>query len=234
MSVFSAGTITAVRREPPAGLDGLERLESVAEALVRQSAPARFSVARTEEERTAIFRLRHRVVMERKWACPDEFPEGIERDHWDDGALHVGGTIDGELIACARLVLPRPGYRLPVEAVFDLTVAPAGKAIQVDRVVVAREIADPGHLVLIGLAARCWLEAHARGCHVFAGINSRMMTRLYRTIGLDVEVLGPGRHYWGEERFPVRVDTAAAAEAISAIWERALGVPIGEARSAGA
>lgn len=226
MSVFPAGTLAATRRELPTPTDPIARLAAVAEALVRGSAPARFAVARTEDERAAIFRLRHRVVMERGWARPEELPDGVERDRWDSEALHVGGFLDGELVACARLVLPRAGHRLPVEEVFDLTVAPFGRVVHVDRLVVARRVTDPGHRVLMGLMARCWLEAHARDCHVWTGIDSRLTTRLYRAIGFEVEILGPSQRYWSEERFPVRFDTVAAAEVIAAVWDRALDQPI--------
>lgn len=226
MSVFPAGTLAATRREPSAGADPIDRLAAVAETLVRTSAPASFAVARTDDAVAAILRLRHRVVIERRWARPEELPDGIERDRWDGGALHIGGFLTGELVACARLVLPRPGHTLPVEEVFDLTVAPAGKVVQVDRLVVARCVTDPGHRILLGLTAFCWLEAHAHGCHVWTGIDSRLTTRLYRSIGFEVELLGPGRHYWSEERFPVRFDTIAAADAIAAVWDRALDTPV--------
>ena len=53
MSVFPAGTIAAVRRDPTARLDPVDRLAALAGALVRQSAPVRFAVARRSERRSS-------------------------------------------------------------------------------------------------------------------------------------------------------------------------------------
>lgn len=222
MSVFPAGEISGVH-DSSVRADPFDRLEGLAQALIRQAAPVSFAFARTEDERAAIYRLRHRVVIERGWARPADLPDGLERDEWDEGALHVGGLMGGELIACGRLVFPAPSRRLPVEEVFDLTVQPAGAVVQVDRLVVSRAVSDRGHRVLMGLVATCWLEAHARGFHVWAGIQSRLITRLYRAIGFEVEIIGPGRRYWSEERFPARLDTAATADSVASAWLRALG-----------
>ena len=225
MSVLPAGTIAGVRHDASARADPVDRLEELARALLRQASSVQFAIARTEEERAAIYRLRHSVVIERGWARPEELPDGLERDEWDDGALHVAGSIAGDLIACGRLVFPAPGRPLPVEAVFDLTVEPVGQVVEFDRLVVSRAVGDRGHRVFMGLVAACWLEAHARGFHVWAGIQSRLITRLYRSLGFEVEVLGPGRRYWSEERFPVRLDAAATAGSIASVWQRALGNP---------
>ena len=51
-------------------------------------------------------------MIERGWARPEALPDGIERDDWDEEAVLVAGSVDGETVACARLVLPRPGLRL--------------------------------------------------------------------------------------------------------------------------
>jgi hypothetical protein len=73
------------------------------------------------------------------------------------------------------LIFPAAGRRLPVERIFDLTVAPAGRVVNIDRLIVARSYSDPGHRVMAGLVARCWQEAAARGFQVAAGIDSKPM-----------------------------------------------------------
>jgi N-acyl-L-homoserine lactone synthetase len=210
---------------PTPGEGPLARLVNLAAAVVRRVEPLRYEVARADAEREAIYRLRHRVVMERGWARPEDLPDGIERDGWDDGAVHVGGWNGDELVACARLVFPSPDRRLPVEAVFDLTLEGVERVVHVDRLIVARGVSEHGHRALMGLVAFCWLETHARGRDVWTGIDSRLTIRLYRAIGFEVEVIGPGRRYWNEERFPVRFDTAAAAEAIAVPWGRVANPP---------
>ena len=94
MSVTSGGrparrTVVAVP-EPGHGLNAAE-LDRLATTLRHRAAPVRFALAETVSEREAIFRLRHDVVLERRWTEPKAMPDGLERDADDDHACFVAG-----------------------------------------------------------------------------------------------------------------------------------------------
>jgi hypothetical protein len=76
--------------DPPAQLDHLAHL-----AIVR-AAPVRFGVAGSVAERETVFRLRHRAVMERGWAAPEDLPDGLEREADDERAGPDWGLDRGE------------------------------------------------------------------------------------------------------------------------------------------
>jgi N-acyl-L-homoserine lactone synthetase len=184
----------------------LTRIDSLAPALIRRAAPVRFALATTPAKREAVFRLRAATVVERGWAPAAAFPDGLERDRHDDSAMLIAGWDGDTIAAAARLVFPTEGIRLPTEEAFDLVAEPAGRIVNLDRMVVARAWSDPGHRVFIGLAARCWLELRGHGYHLWIGTDTPAMLRLYRRIGWTVTVLGPSRQYWGVERLPCRFD----------------------------
>jgi hypothetical protein len=194
--------------------DRPSQLDSLARLAIARAAPVRFGIAESVAEREAVFRLRHRAVMERGWAAPEELPDGIEREADDERAVLIGGWLGEELVAAARLIFPAPGQRLPVEAVYDLVVEPPGQVVHVDRVTVARAHSDPASRVLFGLIGRCWLEMRGRGFQVGAGIESAGTIRLYRRLGFEATILGPAQRYWDEERYPVRFDPVDAVTAI--------------------
>jgi N-acyl-L-homoserine lactone synthetase len=188
----------------------LDRLDGLAGDLIARVAPRRFGLVQAAAEREAIYRLRYQVVVERGWAAPDDLLDGRELDDYDEGAEYVAGWDGPTLVAAARLVFPIAGRRLPTEAAFDLRIEPFGAVVNVDRLIVARSSSDGGHRMLRALVARCWLEIRRRGFHVWAGIDSSSMLRLYRRLGFAVTVLGPPRPYWGQDRYPVCFDPLSA------------------------
>jgi N-acyl-L-homoserine lactone synthetase len=159
------------------------------------------------------------VVTERGWLRPEDLPDGIERDAYDDQAEYVTGW-DGEvLIAAARLVYPIPNRTLPTEEAFDLRIEPRGQVVDAGRFIVTRPYSDREHRVLAALIACTWLEVRRHGYRaICAAFAARAMIRLYRRMGFHVVELGLPRHYWGEERYPVRFDVLAAAPALAARW----------------
>jgi hypothetical protein len=71
---------------------------------------------------------------------------------------------------------------------------------------------------LLGLLGAAWREVRLRGLHIWVGINSRSMIRLYRRLGLTLETLGPPRLHWGEERYPTRFDGRTGAAEFIRRW----------------
>src|SRR5215467_3990112 len=75
----------------------------------------------TDHEREVAYRLRGSAVIDRGWRDASELADGMERDEYDDRAIHVVGWDGDVAMSTGRVVLP-PG--LPTEDACDLVVEP--------------------------------------------------------------------------------------------------------------
>lgn len=214
----------------------LQILSEVSAIALVLAEPVRFRVANTAREREAAFRLRYDAVMEHGWAKPEDYTDKLERDEYDDMAVHIVGW-DGEIaVATTRLVFPHTGHLLPIEAAFDLQIEPHGRVVDMGRVVVAPLYRNKEKRILGALLAAAWNEIVARGfieaCGAFA---TEPLIRLYRSMGFTITPLAPPRQYWGGERIPIHFDVTASAEALATYVERvgSRGTPSGTHRGAG-
>jgi N-acyl-L-homoserine lactone synthetase len=196
-----------------------EWVDALAHEGLAAAAPFRFRNARSAAERDAMFRLRYLTALERGWARPDEFPDGVERDPDDERAVHVV-AFDGEVLAATgRLVLPASGQLLPAERAFGITIEPVGRVADVGRFVVARAYSGVRHRLMAALLASVWLEARARGYSTISGaFVSPAEGRLYRRMGFQLRPLAPPAWHWGEWRYPIRFDVASSVATLSAYW----------------
>jgi N-acyl-L-homoserine lactone synthetase len=192
--------------------------DGLASRIVGGAAPIRFSVAQSNADREAVFRLRYQVVIERGWARPEDFPDGLERDGHDEKAIHIAGWDGKVLAATSRLVLPEARGRLPTEQAFDIEVKPAGEVADMGRQIVGRDYSNVRHLVFAALLAKTWLEMRKHGFALVCGDFSPAVTRLYRMVGFAVKQIGPSRKFWGEERFPILVDVAGSVPTLLRRW----------------
>jgi N-acyl-L-homoserine lactone synthetase len=182
-------------------------------------APIRIGVAESPSEREGAYRLRYQAAIDRGWRQPEDLPGGLERDEYDEHAIHVLAW-DGEaIVGTCRLVLPEPGVRLPTEAAFGIRVEPHGRVVDCGRYVVAPRYTNLQHRMLAVLLARSWLELRAGGFSIACGaLVSAAMIRVYRRMGLQVRILAPPRRLWGEERYPIQFDAATSVPALSDRW----------------
>lgn len=183
--------------------DALARL---AERALARLAPLRFDLATEAGEREEVLRMRAACVVAEGWGRPEDFPDGCERDEYDDDATfvvcHDGDALAGSL----RIVAPAPGRPLPTERAFALQARPAGGICDVGRVIVAPgRRSGQSHRILGGLCARGWLELAAQGRHSAISSATPELIELYGALGLDVTVLAPARVHWGARRVPVQV-----------------------------
>ena len=204
--------------EPAAGEPERERrlatVDRVCALVLERAAPLRFVEVATPRRRRDLFELRYRVSLEQGWASPAEFPDGLERDGYDDDAIQLGGFDGARLIAGARLVLPREGRPLPTESAFELEVAPRLRVVDLGRLVVERSYRGGSLPLLTGVLACAWQAIRRRDLSRFCGADTPAMIRLYRGLGFTVDVLAPARTYWREQRHPVTFDLASSAEAL--------------------
>jgi predicted GNAT family N-acyltransferase len=181
----------------------LEGLDALACMLIARAAPVRFEIASTADQQRQIFALRYETVVEEGWVPSTAYPDGLERDVFDDVAAHIAGWHNAELVASARLVFPEHGRRLPTELDFELTAQPEGAVVDIGRAIVAKAYRSSDHTLFGALLSRCWLEIRQRGYENLCGTASGWRLERYRQFGLPLRIIGPARQYWGDERYPV-------------------------------
>jgi N-acyl-L-homoserine lactone synthetase len=169
----------------------------------------RFTLAVDDGERSLAYRLRAQAVIDQGWARAEDLPGGIERDAFDDHALHLLGWDGDEAVATGRLVLPP--NELPTEAVCGIVIEPCGGVVDVGRMAVARSRQSRSHVVFLALLAQLYTEVRQRGYEAGCGLVSARARSLMRLLGLPLEVLGDERLHWGEMRAPVRFAISGAS-----------------------
>jgi len=182
-------------------------LTALAEQALARLAPLRFDVARGEQERDAVLRMRFECVVAEGWSRSEDHPTGRERDAYDEQATFVVCR-DGERLAGSmRVVAPSPDRLLPSEQEFGVRARPAGGVVEVGRLIVAPGVRSrQSHRILAGLAARGWLEAVAHRYDRAISTATPELIELYRGLGLRVTVLGPARDHWGARRAPIMIE----------------------------
>ena len=188
--------------------------------LLVRAAPIRFQIAQTPAEREVIYRLRYQTAIAHGWTQPEDFPDGLEHDAYDESALHIVGWDGLVLAASARLVFPSPGVPLPTEKTFGLEIEPRGQVVEWSRLIVTRPYSDREHRSVLGLMGACWLEMRGRGFDYICSPLSAPVIKLFRVIGLCTSTLGPPRNYGGEARYPVRIAPPGAAARVIQLWQR--------------
>lgn len=178
----------------------------------------RFDIARDEKQREAIYRLRYQTIIERGWARPEDMPDGMERDHYDEKAIHIVGWDGNNLVTTSRIVIPEDGLILPTEEAFNIQIEPRGRVADMGRQIVARDYSSIKHKVFAALLAKTWLEIRSHGYSLVCGDFSPAVMRLYRIMGFDVKQLAPTQEFWGEERAPIMVDIARSMMALVERW----------------
>ncbi|HEV8193512.1 MAG TPA: GNAT family N-acyltransferase [Ktedonobacterales bacterium] len=200
-------------------LSRLTQADEQAKLLVRRVAPIRLEVARTERETEATCRLRYQVTVDQGWGQPEDYPNGLERDAYDDVALHLAAW-DGSILAgTSRLVFPAPNRPLPTESAFAIAVEPLGRVVDGSRTAVATGY--QGRTLFVALLAASWLQVRERGFEVIAGAASARVLALHGAIGFTFDILGPARVYCGEARYPIRFDMLRSLERLQQKWRAA-------------
>jgi hypothetical protein len=184
-------------------------------ARVLATYPYRFTVAATPAERATAYTIRCGAVVSQGWAPPDAFPDGLEHDEYDDAAVHVVGWDGDEAISTGRLVIPPAP--LPTEQSCGFVVEPRGLVVDVGRMSVVPTYQTYRHAAFIALLCRLYLEMRA-GYQVACGMMSPRAQKLLRQLGLQLEILGPDRDYWGEPRAPVRFALTVNAPSLGDRW----------------
>jgi hypothetical protein len=187
-------------------MDGVPLDALITRMLARS--PFDYRVAATGPEREIAYRLRGSTVLDRGWCTASDLPGGMERDEYDDRAIHVIGWDGDVAMSTGRVVLP-PG--LPTEEACGIVVEPRGGVVDVGRMCVAPSHQGLEHAAFIGLMCRLYLVMREHGYRFACGMMSVPARAMMGLFGLQLEILGPERTYWNESRVPVRFSLMSAA-----------------------
>jgi len=180
--------------------------DRLSERVLRSLAPLSFETATAPSDVKAALRMRYECAVEMGWIRPDELPEGLERDEHDERARLILCRDGQSLAGTIRVVPPDFDGVLPIERALDIRVDRPGEEAEAGRLVVARSHrGDPSHAVLVGLFSACWAESRALGYDRLVSFIPEKLVELYRRLGVLIEVLGPPRLHWGQERMPVEI-----------------------------
>jgi hypothetical protein len=191
-------------------MDGLPLDALITRMLARS--PFDYRVADGDSEREIAYRLRGGAVLDRGWCTASDLPGGMERDEYDDRAVHVIGWDGDVAMSTGRVVLP-PG--LPTEEACGIVVEPRGGVVDVGRMCVAPSHQSLEHAAFIGLMCRLYLVMRERGYRFACGMMSPPARAMMGLFGLQLEILGPERTYWNEPRAPVRFSLMSAARLVA-------------------
>jgi len=195
--------------------DTLRALEQAATDLMSSIAPLCIGASGAADDIEAMQRLRGAEISERGWAPPESISAGLDRDEYDDDAVHIAIRDGAQIVGTCRLIMPAPHRSLPIERDFGLQLEPVGRVVQWSRLVLApRYRGDPQHRLALACFAALWLQTTRRGFTACAGMVARPMLELYRSVGIEFSVLGPPRFVDGEERIPAASTTATMRSAL--------------------
>jgi hypothetical protein len=193
--------------------DETARLDALAEATLARLAPLSFEPAATVEDRDVVLRMRFDCMVELGWVRPEERSDGRAVDAYDAGATFLVARDGGVAVGSMRVVPPDAERPLPAEREFGIPLRSRDGVFEFGRLVMpARYRPGRSHRVIAGLCSRGWLEARAAGCVRVLSTATRELIELYRSLGLQIVVLGPPQPYWGEQRVPIEITGARRRE----------------------
>lgn len=171
--------------------------------------------------------LRYDVYcLERHFEHQARFPDGRERDEYDDSAVHLAAHDERGVVATVRLVLDSP-VGFPLEAYVDTLYRefadlPRDRTAEISRLIVAkshRHLHPDGvdYPVLFGLFREIYQTSVSLGIEHLVAVMERRLWRLARGFGFHFRAIGDPVEHRGE-----RIPYAAPVRALWAGHERAL------------
>ena len=172
-------------------------------------------VAQTDDERAVAFRLRFEVYcQECGYLDPTRYPDGLERDVFDDHAVHaLAFNGDKEVVGCVRLVLPVP-LGFPTQDYFDESAFIDPTRIgEVSRLIVTPSYRGASKSILLTLAVTLYQESVRRGLRGWLCTMFVPTWRLFRRMGIPFRLAGDLSVWPPESHNPVIPSSFDFAEA---------------------
>ena len=179
-----------------------------------------FGPALDERERVAAYRLRYDELIARGWGTPSDYPDGLERDEYDESAVLVVARRADEVVGSVRLIVDATAVErlLPEYGIEDGAVPVSGTAVA-GRYMLARPYRRSREAA-VGLLAALWRAAVEHGVERGVTFQTEASIRWCGLHGAPVKVIGPARQDRGEWRYPLLVDTDVVAAFAASATQR--------------
>lgn len=171
--------------------------------------------------------LRYQVYcLECNFLCPDDYPDGIERDEYDDTAAHFYAfDHDQQLAGYVRLVRPAGDAKFPFEqhcsVSADIRLPRPHEAMEISRLMVrkdyrrrpgdclsgvnSRQNATPlsgdrrhqAPAVLLNLYRQMYQHCRRQGVRYLYAAMERTLARLLSQLSFGFQAIGPATDYYG-------------------------------------
>ena len=170
------------------------------------------------EELNALFRLRYKMYCEElHWLDAANYPEGIEKDEYDQYSLHYGVFKGRDAIGTVRLIPENPcGF--PIINVVGGGIISSGerKTVEVSRLLVdkASNLTKYNTItIVIALIKQVYFDGKYKSgvTDWFAALDVYVY-RLIRMIGFKFKPLGVPKIYMGSKTVPAYITTREADE----------------------
>jgi N-acyl-L-homoserine lactone synthetase len=157
----------------------------------------------TAEELELSQRLRYEVYcVEKQWLDPADFPEGRERDSYDEHASHfLALGIAGETVGTMRLITDGE-HPLPVEEYFGIEIDRSLGNAELSRLVVGAPYRSSQHEIMLGICKAVYDEACTSNVDQLYSIMDRVLLRTLQMVGFPFTALGEPRFVWGDHTVP--------------------------------
>lgn len=183
---------------------------------VPSSASIVTSLVSDPQDLEEVFRLRYQVYgIERGFLKVEDYPEGLERDEYDDHSIHfLTRNAKGNPIATARLVLYSP-IGFPIEKEYDMSQAFVGidrrGVVEFSRFALSKNIRDIeketaavpasekfGYSeIALQLIVALVREGRIRGITYCCAAVERALWLVMRHSGMGMRQVGPPKEYHG-------------------------------------
>jgi N-acyl-L-homoserine lactone synthetase len=174
--------------------------------------------ASTDIDRAACARLRADVyVWEKNWIPRSRVVEGLEFDGDDARSVHLLARRHGEPVGTVRLILPRAGQPLPVEAMLAEPLTPGRSGGEVSRLAVARRARGDSAVMMV-LVRGLYETAVEHDIDDFYAMVEEPFHRHLMWLGLPFRPVGLTRWVYRSWNFPVRLEVTRMAAPVSAFF----------------
>ena len=160
--------------------------------------------ATTREERAAVYRMRYRVYTELGWIKPEQYPNQMMEEPYDQNGKLLMALLDGELIGCLRCEF-RSNGETSISQYFDLDTL---KPPDIDILIVSRLIVDKryqsGH-VLYPLFFKAYQYGRKHNIRYWFATGKKLQAKTYVYL-LGFRIVGvPFKVYHGDYDYPILV-----------------------------
>lgn len=175
----------------------------------------------TKSEMDDIFRLRYQIYcVERKY-LPNNYPDGMEKDEYDDLSITFRAKEEDKVVGCFRLIDQKNCPILPIQSHFEISWVPENgtRYVENSRLIVVKDTPYRRHEVMLGLIRVAYqFNKNNNIDYCFAALEPKLL-RMLRSLGFPYEIAGKKNFYMGAEIVPTIMSMAALDENLSKQYE---------------